>query len=255
MRIFSVSRFLSILLLFVAAALPARAETLVGSNIDSRVVVAIKTAPDGVQGWMPEGWTSVPFPAGPLQGANLLLVMIDGRLEMDAEGKPLSPPSRRAAALVGLARQDDGDAVRMFVLRVYTTAPDRDPYGNAMQAGIARESALTGPADGARESADFWRVVTDSGGQLALRLNYTTGRRGWTPGALFPHSAVNPEFSRIYRYEQMVDLVSSTAVGKPLTGEFKLTSTVLELAGIFDGSEEVIAVMDVPVYVRKVYLP
>ena len=53
----------------------------------------------------------------------------------------------------------------------------------------------------------------------------------------------------------MVDLVMSTAAGKPMTGEFKLTSTVLELADIFDGSEEIVAVMDVPVYVRKVYLP
>ena len=86
-------------------------------------------------------------------------------------------------------------------------------------------------------------------------LEYTTGNRGWAPGELFPYSAANPDFSRIYRYDQMVDIVASSAIGKPSSAEFSLTSNVTELGAIFDGSLEIIAVMDVPVYVRKVYLP
>lgn len=252
LRAFVLALALPILL---TGARVVQAETLVGSNLDSRVIVGLRAPADGVQAWMPKGWTSVPFPRGPLAGANLLTVMIDRKLGMDAEGKPLSPPSRRAVAIVGLAKQDDGDAVRMYVLRIYTTAPDSDPYGNAMRAGIARESGLTGPADGGRESTDFWRVETEDGGQLVLRLNYTTGARSWTPGERLPYSAAQPDYFRIYRFEQLVDLVMSKAVGKPINGEMTLESTVLELADIFDGTEEVVAVLDIPVYIRKVFLP
>ncbi len=250
-------RWLSVLVLVCLLALPRQtmAETLSGKNVDSRVLLGISAPAAGVQAFMPDGWTSVSFPGGPLAGANLLMAMIDSRIEMDAEGKPLAPPSRRAVALVGLGKQDDGDAVRMFVLRIYTTTPERDPYGVAMQAGIARTLSVTGPANGPRESDDFWRVVVEDGGKIRLDLKYTTSKRGWSDGELLPYSAANPNFYRIYRYNQLVDLVMSKAVGKPMNGEFKLVSTVLELADVFDGSEEVVAVLDVPVYVRDVYLP
>ena len=72
---------------------------------------------------------------------------------------------------------------------------------------------------------------------------------------MFPFSAADPEFSRIYRYEQMVDLVVSTPLGKPSSGKYSLTNSIAELDAVFDGSQEIIAVMDVPVYFRKVYLP
>ena len=249
----SLMRSLTFVFALTVISIPAQAETYIGSNIDSRVLVGLKVNPDGIQALLPEGWTSVPFPDGPLKGANLLFALIDGVLEMDSEGKPLDPASRRAAVLVGLGKNDD--TVRMYVLRIMTTVPDRNPYGVATAAEIARTKSLSGPANGARTSSDEWKIMPVEGGELVFTLNYTTGRRGWSPGELFPHSAANPDFSRIYRYDQMVDLVVSKALGKPSSGEFSLTSTVAELDAVLDGSQETIAVMDVPVYVRKVFLP
>lgn len=230
-----------------------QAETFVGSNIDSRVIVGLRVNSDAVQALMPDGWTSVGFPGGPLKGANMLFALIDGILEMDSEGMPLDPASRRAAVLVGLGKQSD--TVRMYVLQILTTAPERNPYGVASAADISRTKSLSGPADGGRISTDEWRIVPSDGGEVVFALNYTTGKRGWTPGELFPFSASDPDFSRIYRYDQMVDLVVSTALGKPASGEFNLESTAPVLAEVFDGSEEIVAVMDIPVYVRKIYLP
>ena len=237
------------------AALPdfLTAETLVGSNIDSRVYVAVVVSPVGVQSMMPEGWTSVPFPGGPFEGANLLLSLIDGVLEMSPEGAPLEPASRRAAALVGLGKKDD--ALRMFVLRVMTTVPERDPYGVASAAEIERTISLSGPANGARVSSDEWRIMPAEGGELSFELKYTTGNRGWNSGESTLHSADDPSFSRIYRYDQLTDLAASTALGRPSSGEFSLSNTVEGLAPIFDGSQNTVAVMDIPVYMRKVYLP
>ena len=249
----SILRRLMLALILAGFALPAQSETLVGSNIDSRVLVGLKVNSGGVQAHMPEGWASIPFPGGPLKGSNLLFALIDGVLEMDPEGKSLDPASRRAAVLVGLGKKDD--TVRMYVLRILTTVPERNPYGVATAAEIARTKSLSGPSNGARASSDEWRIASAEGGELVFSLDYTTGKRGWSPGELFPFSAADPEFSRIYRYEQMVDLVVSTPLGKPSSGKYSLTNSIAELDAVFDGSQEIIAVMDVPVYFRKVYLP
>ncbi|MEP1206083.1 MAG: hypothetical protein ABJL64_20165 [Rhizobiaceae bacterium] len=183
----------------------------------------------------------------------MLFALIDGVLEMGPDGKPLNPPSRRAVVFVGLGKKDE--AVRMFVLRIMTTVPERDPYSVATVAEIARTRTLGGPANGARRVSDEWLIAPSAGGELKFRLNYATGKRSWIPGELFPHSASKPEFSRIYRYDQLVDLVVSTPLGKPPSGDFELSSSVDELRTVFDGSQETIAVLDIPVYVRKVYLP
>ena len=249
----SVLRALVLLFWLVALSLASQAETLFSRNIDSRVLVGLKADPSAVQSFLPEGWSSVPFPAGPLKGADLLLALIDGELEMDAEGKPLDPASRRAAVLVGLGKQ--GDAVRMFVLSMLTTVPERDPYGVGSVAEIERTSTVSGPPNADRRSSDEWRISPESGGEIVFTLTYTSGKRGWSPGELFPHSASNPEFSRIYRYRQMIDLVASEALGKASSGEFSLTNSSAEWAEVLGGDVEIVAVMDVPVYVRDVYLP
>jgi hypothetical protein len=246
---------LACVFLVAAATLPARAETFTGSNVDSRVIVALKADSAAVQQWMPAGWASVPFPSGPLTGANMLAVLIDRAIDLDAEGKPLSPSSLRAAALAGLGKQTDGDAVHLFLFRIYTTAPERDPYGVAMAADIARTTSETGPANGGRTKSDSWTIVPSDGGALEFSMTYTSGARSFGPGEAFPYSAANPGFSRIYRYDQMVDLVMSTAVGKPIGGAFDVTSTVPELAAVFDGAPQTVAIMDVPIYIRKVSLP
>lgn len=234
-------------------SLSAQAETLVGSNVDGRVLVGLNVDPDGVQALMPDGWDAISWPSGPLKGANLLLALIDGMVEMDAEGKPLDPPDRRAAVLVGLGK--NADVVRGYVLRIMTTVPERDPYSVAIPADISRTRTLTDPADGPRAVSDIWTIEPEGGGTMEIELDYTAGARGWSAGESFPFSAADPMFSRIYRYEQMVDLVVSEGLGKPASGTYRVTSDVPELAALFDGSERIMAVMDVPVYVREVSLP
>jgi hypothetical protein len=254
MKNMSLSGFCLGLALAIFAAFPAHAETFVGSNIDSRVILGLGAEASEVQKLLPEGWTSVPFPNGPLKGSNLLVSFVDGVLMIDAEGKPLSPASRRAVVLLGLGREDGGDAVRIYVFRIFTSDPESDPYGVNVAAEISRSNSLTGPAGGGRQSTDAWTMIA-TGGALSFSLDYTTGKRGWSSSEANSYSAANPDFYRTYRYDNIIDLVMSTAIGKPIAGEFSLSSSVPELAGIFNGSEEVIAILDVPVRVRKIYLP
>jgi hypothetical protein len=241
-------------LFLIAPWSKARAETFMGTNIDSRVIVGLNADPTAVQELLPEGWTSMPFPNGPLKGANLLVSFVDGVLMVDAEGKPLVPASRRAIVFLGLGKEDGGDATRFYVMRVYTSEPDNDPYEVSVSAEITRMTSVTGPAAGRRQSTDAWRM-TAPGGELAMSLNYTTGNRSWSSSEALSYSSANPDFYRVYRYDSVTDLVMSSAIGKPMTGEYNMTSSVPDLADIFDGSQETIAILDIPVRVRKIFLP
>lgn len=232
----------------------ARAETFMGTNVDSRVILGLRADPTAVQELLPAGWTLVPYPNGPLKGANLLVSFVDGVLMVDAEGKPLVPASRRAVILLGLGKEDGGDATRLYVLRIYTSEPENDPYQVNVAAEITRVNSLTGPAAGGRQSTDTWTMTT-AGGELAMSLDYTTGKRGWGSSEALSYSSANPDFYRIYRYDSVTDLVMSSAIGKPMTGQYSMTSTVPALADIFDGSQETIAILDIPVRVRRIFLP
>lgn len=239
----------------IAPQSAASAETLVGTDIESRIIVGLTADTTAVQDMLPEGWTAVAFPSGPLKGANLLVSFVDGHVRLDAEGKPLAPASRRAVTLVSLAKATEGEAFRLFVTGIYTTDPENDPYGLNTGAEISRASALGGPADGGRDSSEAWSVAPATGGALALDLTFTTGRRGWSQSEALSFSAANPDFHHIYRYDNIVDVVASSAMGKPLDGSASLTSSIPELAGVFNGEEQIAAVLDVPVRVRKSYVP
>lgn len=256
-RIFRYRPLLPVLVAAVAVLLaaPPRAETLDSSNVDSRVLIGFKAAPDAVQALMPAGWTSVPFPGGPLAGTNFLVVLIDRAIALEPDGKPSSPANMRAVALAGLGKQADGAEVRLYLFRIYTTDPDRNPYGVAAAAAIGHDTATGGPANEGRDRSESWTIAPTDGGEMSVALTFASGRRGWVTDESRPHSAANPDFYRIYRYDQLVDLVTSVPAGKPLAGDFAFSSSIPELAAVFDGTQETVAIMDVPVYVRKVWLP
>ena len=231
------------------------AETLIGSNVDSRVLIGFDANAEAVQGMMPEGWTSIAFPSGPLAGANLLLVLEDRRIALDAEGALADPAISRGTALLGLAAGNEGEGARLFILRVFTTNPNYALFEGAVMADILHATSTEGPANGGRARSETWQVAPANGGQMDVALNFTTGRPSWVTTEARPYSAADPEVSRIFRYSQLVDLVASSAVGKPLSGSFTFSSTIADLEGVFDGEEEMIAIMDLPVYVREVFLP
>jgi hypothetical protein len=79
----------------------------------------------------------------------------------------------------------------------------------------------------------------------------------WAPGEALPYSAARPDFHRIYRFEQLVDVAMSRAMGKDLDGsiEIEVEGGPADFAALFDGSEALVGVMSIPVYVREVSLP
>lgn len=257
MRFLKLSRFFLLIplcILSLSAVQNAAAETLTGSNVDSRVLVAMRFDEAAVQATMPDGWTSFPFPGGALEGANALLIFADRYLGMDAEGKPESPATYRAVAMASLGKSTTTDEVRTFVTRVFATVDGNDPYGNARPANIIRRAGVES-ADGAHPKlSETWSVRAD-GGEMTLSLSYSAGPLSWSARASQSYSNVDPAIHHLNRFEQLSDLAMSVPLGKALDGALDIQSSIPELAGLFDGNETTVAVIVIPMYVRHVFDP
>ena len=256
MRNLPILSYLATVFIFTIATLgnAPRAETLVGSNVDSRVVVAFKVSDAAAQSWMPEGWSVTPVAKkGPLAETNLFVIFIDRLLNLNSEGKPAEPAAFRGVALasVGLKAEER----RLFVTRVYISDATVNPYKNSVGATISRKTATQGSQGQPAAGTDDWSVAVGDGEALTLGMVYQGGAPGWSEKEAMPYSNVEPEFHRIYRYQQIADLLRSTPIGVDKLESFAFTTSIKEIAPMFDGSEELIAVFNIPWYQRKTFLP
>jgi hypothetical protein len=238
------------------AATAAMGETLIGKTIESRVVLAFKVADAGVQPALPDGWVPFTFPKGPVAGANLVVAMIDRHAMVPAEGEPDPAMTGPTVAVMAYARKDGVEGIRGFVTRVFEEPPMVDPYGTSVPADIDRTAGYTDKGGGVRRQTESWTVRPEAGGEMSVDLSFDVARFNWSTGnESRPYSAVNPEFHRIYRYDQLVALAMSEGLGLELKGTVDFNATGPDLAGLFDGSEELVTIMAIPTYVREVSLP
>ena len=239
--------------LFTATA--AMGETLVQNTVENRVLLAFKVDGAALAEVMPEGWTPITLPKGPVAGSNLILSFFDRLLITDAEGKPANPASSPVLALVAYGKAEGVEGVRTFVTAIYEVPPMVDPFGVSEEADITRDAAMRYNADG-RTRSEAWTVQPMSGGAFSFDLDYRVAGYGWSEGGTsMPYSASDPGFHQIYRYDQLAELAMNPGLGRELDGTFSYTAEIPALSGLFDGSEEVVSVVSIPVYVRQVYEP
>lgn len=237
------------------AATAAMGQTLVQTTVENRVMLAFKVADAGVQEMLPEGWAPLTLPKGPVAGSNLIVSLFDRLLILDAEGKPADPASSPVMALVAYGVNPQVEGVRTFVTGIYEVPPVVDPFGVSEPADIAREATMRYNAEGRFLSED-WAIKPESGGEFSLSLDYKVGGYGWTvDGKSMPFSPVVEGFRQIYQYDQLAELAMNTPMGRELAGEVSFSADVPALAGLFDGSEALVAVVSIPVYVREVLEP
>ncbi|WP_372605073.1 hypothetical protein [Actibacterium sp.] len=240
----------------VISAEQAGAETYVGKTVESRMLLAFKANDTAVQAVMPEGWKAITLPKGPLAGANFFLVVMDQTLRLDPEGKPDTPAKSRVGAFFGYGVSPDVKAPRMYLTRIYEPAPVLNPYDNSIAAGFTKTATKELTEDGKDMRSESWTIAPEGGGEVAFSVSYAAGVPSWSiDNTAQPYSAVKPDFFHIYRYSQLAELLMSKGMGKPLAGEASHSVSVPELAGIFDGTEELVAILSVPIYVRDTFEP
>lgn len=254
MKRFSVSLLVIVFGLLVSISI-VHAETFIGTTNDSRVIVAFKVAEKAAQAWLPDGWSVAPFGKGPLAGSNLLVVFHDRHLNLGPEGKPSAIPHYRDVALATPANQANSDKTRMYATRVYITDSSLNHYKNSVSAEISRTSTLSSEGNAAASGSEEWSVKTSDGGTLSFRMKYIGKTPSYAEREVFIYSNVEPDFYQIYRQKHLTDLVMSVPAKVDRATEHAFSTTIPELASMFDGSEELIGILNVPFYWRQTYLP
>lgn len=237
------------------AATAAMGETLLQNTVENRVLLGFKVDGTALAQVMPERWSPIVLPQGPVAGSNLILSFFDRLLIADAEGKPADAAASPVLALVAYGTSDGVEGVRTFVTHIYEVPPLVDPFGVSQAAEITRDAAMSyGP--GGRSRSEAWGVRPASGGAFTFDLDYQVKGHGWTEdGASMPYSAADPGFFQIYRYDQLAELAMNPGLGRPLDGTVSYSAEIPALSGLFDGTEELVSVVSIPVYVREVYAP
>lgn len=232
------------------------AETMVGTTVESRVLLGFKVNDGSASQMLPDGWAAVTLPQGPVAGSNLILALIDRHVILDAEGNLGNPPSGPTVAFLVYGRKEGVEGVRSFVTRVYEEPPVVDPYGNSAIADIDRVSGYSDLGSGDRTQSEVWTVRPEGGGELRLELDYQLGQLAWsTGGESRPFSSENPDFYRIYRYDQLAGLAMNSAMGRALDGTVSFTASGSDFEAVFDGSEALVSIVAIPTYIREIWLP
>jgi hypothetical protein len=100
-----------------------------------------------------------------------------------------------------------------------------------------------------------WEALGDDGGVLAVQLQFVRGELVRSKAEPKIHSAVKPEFYRIYKFEQAADVVRSTPNGIDRVSKISIKATGRLLSPLFDGSEQLISITSIPHYSRSIYVP
>jgi hypothetical protein len=241
--------------LILLSAKQSRAETLVENSMFYRIYVAFSVDQKAAQAWLPAAWKTVSLSKGPFKGTNLFVIFDDKFIIQDGEGKPDKGGTWCVAVLVSPGINTKTKKFDFFVTRIYWPYNDSGPYKNAVNATVHREATIKDVASKSGVSSEVWKVQDKDGGILEFRMEYKRGVPKRKKVELKIHSAVEPDFYRIYRDDYANDLVKSIPTGIDRVQNYKFSSTISELRKMFDGSEKLIGITINPCRVRQVFLP
>lgn len=242
------------LILAASPALAQDKEKLSAVDLTVRTALTFKVADSAVRKLLPAGFELNSPTAGPSKGSNLNVTLIDYLMVQDPEGKPM-PPRSTIAMSVPAKRTASGESVAVVFGGFIPQAGVPGPYFAFGSAKITVDRRSHTDPDGKSVIEESWEVVPDDGGMFAVELQFTRGEL--TRGKAEPkiHSAVKPDFYRIYRFEQAADVVRSTATGVDRVSKLSIKAAGPRLSPLFDGSEQLISITSIPFYSRSIYVP
>lgn len=258
-----VCRWVSLLSLLVftllgsLASIPAWAETLNQSTLDSRIAVALRVKGDELQRLVAAPWLVDPVAAGPSKDANLMVTFVDRLLDLNAEGKPAKVPTYRVVAFATPVKNPQTGESGPAVIRIFNSSPDGVPgfYKTALLATVRREQTVKGVGVEPGTVTESWEVQNRAGGTIQLNVQYQRGTPSRTKVEAKPRSGADLKVWRIYRIDQAVDVLRSVPAGIDRVQSYQLRVAVPEFAKLFDGSEKLVSISAIPSYARQTFLP
>lgn len=235
----------------------ALAEALVESSVETRTVLAFRVGHSALQRWVSEPLLITAMPGGPFKDANLFVVFMDKLVKLDAQGNAASPGNDRAVIFAALAKRPEAEKLDFHVIRIFTANSQAVPgaYKNSVLASVRREQALKAVDLEPGTEEQHWDIRDSAGGMIEFRLRCQRGLP--TPGNVeqYVYSAVEPDFFRIYRIDQGIDVVKSLSAGIDRVQDYQFRITAAELRELFDGTEQLVSIATLPWYLRQIFLP
>ena len=239
--------------LATTVATTALAETQTENVVAEARTYVYLTAPDEiVQSVLPEGWESTPTESGPATGANVIMLLVDRRLALDPAGAPLGSGTNQLAVFAVPAR-GTGDDAGLVIVGGYAAAGAPAAYGNYEPASVtlARSSNTE---DLVTTSEEEWTVTAEDGDTISLSLSYEEATPTLSSFDQTVFSGTTPDFYRMYRGDQVVDVLQSTAEDIDRVDQFDLTASG-GIAGTLIEDADVVAVSRFAHYTRSTFVP
>jgi hypothetical protein len=233
------------------------AETLVHSTMETRLLLALRVGQEELKKSLPATWQVTPIPGGPMKDANFFIVFIDPLLFQDAQGKPDVGAINRYIVFAVPAKHTQTGEIATVVTGGFASAISNvpGPYKTNVQATVKREQTYKGANIEGGVIDDFWEVRDTRGGIIELRIQYERGLPLRSKQDQKLYSVVEPTFYRIYRQEMASDLVKSIPAGVDRVQSYRFRVAMPELKNLFDGSEQLVGVVALPLYLRQIFLP
>ncbi len=243
------------------ASLPvvAGAETLQMSTVETRLYVMVQAPEAALLKRLPPRTELNAYVQGPYKGANLLLLFLERSYTADPAGKPLGSTMDRKLVLVVPIKNPSSPKQAFMVIGGWSADPAEVPgaYKNFAPASeLRRERSDQGSGFGFGTVQDAWTVSGGAGARVELRVRYTRSMATRiAPVDQHIYSSVDPAFYRIYRLDFGVEMVRSVPTGVDRAQDFRLSVKGAALADLFDGTEKIIGIVNVPWCVRQILLP
>ena len=228
------------------------------SNLDMRMVLALKVNNDLVQKRLPVPWQVAPVATGPSQGSNLSLIFVDRIQVQDGAGAMDLGGSERSLVVTAPGKHPITGEQTTFPILAYSDLAKEipGPYSTTALASISRNARTLSESNGAKSASENWLVRTTSGRSLNFSVD---GRTSMPSNVLANASLRSPkqsDFMRIYRVDQYIDWWRSTRpdMADRVTS-IQLKSDIDELAPLLNEQAQVLSVAYVPVYRRQVFVP
>ncbi len=231
-------------------SLMGEAEKFVGRGTETRTFLYFKVSAAALREFVPDGWQICPVGSGPAAGANLLAAFVDQATSLDAEDKPVDP-MRYVLFEIPVSSAATGATALMLFTGLSTGGAGI--YDTNLMATAQVERRIRHEPSGSTVG-ESWDFQAAGGESVSLQLRFRRGPVSVQQVESRVYSQVRPSFSRIYRVEQAVDVVHPTGEPGRLT-EVALKARTAKLAPLFDGTEQLTAIISVPVYARRIFLP
>lgn len=241
----------------MAVASNARAEQLVEDNTESRLVLAFRADAAALQKRLPPELEVSPAPGGPAKDANLVVVFYDRLHQLDGSGKPTSATTMRMAVVVAAVKTRAAGKPAFAVLRVFNPNPEQVPgfYKAGVLAEVKRETSVAASSLEPGSMSDAWEVSTKGGDTIRVRVEYARGVPSRSVRELQVFSGVQGGLFRIYRTDELGDVVRSAAGKVDRAKKLEYRFAVADMADLFGDETQLLAVSANPVFLRKVFLP